>query len=478
MGAVQERLAANFAERFHLTWAEHIGPERFMASDRRLTRRLPQEPEPLPHQRYSPARSHVMNEFDTHTFRLAVAQFNEAAEAMHLDTNLRERLKLPQRSLLVSVPVKMDDGHVEVFTGYRVQHDSARGPCKGGIRYHPDVNLGEVAALAMWMTWKCAVADLPYGGAKGGVRVDPKKLSRGELQRLTRRYAAEIFPLIGPDKDVPAPDVGTDQQVMAWIMDTYSQQVGYAVQGVVTGKPLSIGGSLGREEATGRGVSYVTLGSLTAPETGRGQSATVAVQGFGNVGSNAALIMQQAGARVVAVSDVGGGLYNPKGLDIADVLHRYRDKHEPLREIKLGESISNEELLQLDCTVLVPAALSEQITHANASKLRCRILAEGANGPTTLEADRILTDKGVFIIPDILANSGGVIVSYFEWVQDVQRFFWKAKDIQDRLQDIITSAFHRTLQFSVEKRTTMRMAALMSGIDKVAQAHLQRGLYP
>ncbi len=418
-----------------------------------------------------------MNELDTHTFRLAVAQFNEAAESMHLDTNLRERLKLPQRSLLVSIPVKMDDGHVEVFTGYRVQHDSARGPCKGGIRYHPDVNLGEVAALAMWMTWKCAVTDLPYGGAKGGVKVDPKKLSRGELQRLTRRYAAEIFPLIGPDKDVPAPDVGTDQQVMAWIMDTYSQQVGYAVQGVVTGKPLSIGGSLGREEATGRGVSYVTLEALQHLKLDVSK-ATVAVQGFGNVGSNTALIMQQAGARVVAVSDVSGGLYNPKGLDIAAVLHRYRDKHEPLCEIKLGESITNEELLQLDCTVLVPAALSEQITQANASKLRCRILAEGANGPTTLEADRILTDKGVFIIPDILANSGGVIVSYFEWVQDVQRFFWKAKDIQDRLQDIITSAFHRTLRFSVEKRTTMRMAALMSGIDKVAQAHLQRGLYP
>lgn len=418
-----------------------------------------------------------MNEFDTHTFRLAVAQFNEAAEAMHLDTNLRERLKLPQRSLLVSVPVKMDDGHVEVFTGYRVQHDSARGPCKGGIRYHPDVNLGEVAALAMWMTWKCAVADLPYGGAKGGVRVDPKKLSRGELQRLTRRYAAEIFPLIGPDKDVPAPDVGTDQQVMAWIMDTYSQQVGYAVQGVVTGKPLSIGGSLGREEATGRGVSYVTLEALQHLKLDVAR-ATVAVQGFGNVGSHAALILQQAGAKIVAVSDVSGGLYNPKGLDVADVLHRYRDTHEPLPDIKLGEPITNEELLQLDCTVLVPAALSEQITHANASKLRCRILAEGANGPTTLEADRILTDKGVFIIPDILANSGGVIVSYFEWVQDVQRFFWKAKDIQDRLQDIITSAFHRTLRFSLEKRTTMRMAALMSGIDKVAQAHLQRGLYP
>ena len=418
-----------------------------------------------------------MNELDTHTFRFAVAQFNEAAEAMHLDGNLRERLKLPQRSLIVSIPVKMDDGHVEVFTGYRVQHDSARGPSKGGIRYHPDVNLGEVAALAMWMTWKCALADLPYGGAKGGVKVDPKKLSRGELQRLTRRYAAEIFPLIGPDKDVPAPDVGTDQQVMAWIMDTYSQQVGYAVQGVVTGKPLSIGGSLGREEATGRGVVYVTLEALRHLKLDV-NDATIAIQGFGNVGSHTAVIMQQAGARVIAVSDESGGVYNSKGFDIAELLHRYREHHEPLREITLGEFITNEELLQLDCTVLVPAALSEQITEANASKLRCRILAEGANGPTTLEADRILTENGVFIIPDILANSGGVIVSYFEWVQDVQRFFWKAKDIQDRLQDIITGAFHRTLRFSVENHTTMRMAALISGIDKVAQAHLQRGLYP
>ena len=418
-----------------------------------------------------------MTELNTHTFRLAVAQFNEAAEAMQLDTNLRERLKLPQRSLIVSVPVRMDDGRVEVFTGYRVQHDTARGPSKGGIRYHPEVNLGEVAALSMWMTWKCALADLPYGGAKGGVRVDPKQLSRAELQRLTRRYAAEIFPLIGPDKDVPAPDVGTDQQVMAWIMDTFSQQVGYAVQGVVTGKPLSIGGSLGREDATGRGVVYVTLEALQHLKLDV-STATVAVQGFGNVGSHTARIMQEAGARVIAVSDVSGGLYNPKGLDIPDLWRQYHEHHVPLRDIKLGESITNEELLQLDCTVLVPAALSEQITDANAAKLRCRILAEGANGPTTLEADRILTDKGVFIIPDILANSGGVIVSYFEWVQDVQRFFWKAKDIQDRLQDIITSAFHRTLNFSLERRTTMRMAALMSGIDKVAQAHLQRGLYP
>lgn len=417
-----------------------------------------------------------MHELDTPTYRLAVAQFNEAAEAMHLDHNLRKRLRVPQRSLIVSVPVRMDDGEVEIFTGYRVQHDSARGPSKGGIRYHPDVDLGEVAALAMWMTWKCALAGLPYGGAKGGVKVKPKSLSRGELQRLTRRYAAEIFPLIGPDKDVPAPDVGTDAQVMAWIMDTYSQQVGYAVQGVVTGKPLSIGGSLGREDATGRGVVYVALEALRYLNIPINH-ATVAIQGFGNVGSHTARVMEQAGARVVAVSDVNGGIYNSKGFEVKELLRRYQDKG-GFEAIEMGDRITNAELLELDCTVLVPAALSEQITEKNAAHLRCRILAEGANGPTTLEADRILADKGIFIIPDILANSGGVIVSYFEWVQDVQRFFWKAPDIQERLQDIITDAFHRTLHFATEKRTSMRMAALMSGIDKVVQAHLQRGLYP
>ncbi|MBX3301611.1 MAG: Glu/Leu/Phe/Val dehydrogenase [Nitrospira sp.] len=416
-----------------------------------------------------------MQELLTPTFRLAVSQFDQAAEAMHLDSNLRERLKLPQRSLAVSLPVLMDNGHVEVFTGYRVQHDSSRGPSKGGVRYHPDVNLGEVAALAMWMTWKCALAGLPYGGAKGGIQVAPKGLSSGELQRLTRRYVAEIFPLIGPDKDVPAPDVGTDAQVMAWMMDTYSQQVGYAVPGVVTGKPLSLGGSLGREEATGRGVVYVTLEALRHLKLSL-ENATVAIQGFGNVGSHTARIMQEQGARVVAVSDVNGGIYNEKGLDIVRLLRR--DPNQPLRNTKQGDTITNEELLQLECTVLVPAALSEQITDRNANSLKCRILSEGANGPTTLEADRILADKGIFVIPDILANSGGVIVSYFEWVQDLQRFFWSAADIQNRLQAIITSAFHRTLHFSAERQVSMRMAALMSGIDQVAQAHLQRGLYP
>jgi len=416
-------------------------------------------------------------ELDTPTFRLAVAQFDQAADLMGLDSNLRERLKCPQRSLVVSLPILMDDGRVEMFTGYRVQHDSSRGPSKGGIRYHADVNLGEVAALAMWMTWKCALADLPYGGAKGGVAVSPKKLSRAELQRLTRRYAAEIFPLIGPDKDVPAPDVGTDAQVMAWIMDTYSQQVGFAVPGVVTGKPRSIGGSLGREEATGRGVVCVTLEALRHLKLDV-QNTTVAIQGFGNVGSHTARIMHESGARVVAVSDVHGGIYNAHGLDIPKLLLQYRQEKHSLAETKLGDRLTNDELLQLSCTVLVPAALSEQITERNAAKLRCKVLAEGANGPTTLEADRVVQDKGIFVIPDILANSGGVIVSYFEWVQDAQRFFWKATDIQSRLRDLMTSAFQRTLEFATTKRTSMRMAALMSGIDKVAQAHRDRGLYP
>lgn len=418
-----------------------------------------------------------LRELDTPTFRLAVAQFDQAAESMNLNLNLRERLKLPQRSLVVSLPIQLDNGRVEVFTGYRVQHDSSRGPCKGGIRYHPEVSLGEVAALAMWMTWKCALVDLPYGGAKGGVSVSPKQLSRVELEHLTRRYAAEIFPIVGPDQDVPAPDVGTDAQVMAWFMDTYSQQVGYSVPGVVTGKPLSIGGSLGREDATGRGVVCVSLEALRHLNVDI-RNTTVAIQGFGNVGSHTARFMHESGARVVAVSDVNGGIYNAKGLDIPALLSCYKGERQPLADTKLGEKLTNEELLQLECTVLIPAALSEQITERNADKLRCRVLAEGANGPTTLGADRIIEEKGIFVIPDILANSGGVIVSYFEWVQDAQRFFWKRADIQHRLQDLMSSAFHRTLEFARTKRTSMRMAALMSGIDKVAQAHLHRGLYP
>jgi glutamate dehydrogenase (NAD(P)+) len=423
-------------------------------------------------------QSPMMNELDTPTFRLAVSQFERAADQMGLDPNVRARLAVPERSLIVGIPVRMDDGSVRVYQGYRVQHDSSRGPTKGGIRYHPDVSLGEVAALAMLMTWKCALAGLPYGGAKGGVRVDPQRLSRGELERLTRRYAANILPLIGPDKDVPAPDVGTDAQVMAWIMDTYSQQVGYAVPGVVTGKPLSIGGSLGREEATGRGVVSVTLEALKILGIPI-EKTTVAVQGFGNVGSHTARIMHECGATVVAVTDKSGGLYNPKGLDIPRLLAQPRGEGlASLVAAGMGEAITNDDLLATECTVLVPAALSEQLTGRNAGRCRCRILAEGANGPTTLEADQILQDQGVFIIPDILANSGGVIVSYFEWVQDAQHFFWNARDIQGRLHEIISAAFHRTVEFANTNKVSMRMAALMSGIEQVSRAHLVRGLYP
>jgi len=422
-------------------------------------------------------QSQPYEEFNTSTFRLAVAQFEEAADRLALDMRLRERLKLPQRALIVSVPIRMDDGSVKVYAGYRVQHDTALGPSKGGVRFHPEVNLGEVAALAMWMTWKCALVGLPYGGAKGGIRVAPEKLSRSELERLTRRYTAEIAPLIGPEEDIAAPDVGTNAQVMAWMMDTFSQQVGYAVPGVVTGKPLSIGGSLGREDATGRGVVDVIIEALQRLNLKMAE-ATVVVQGFGNVGMHTARIVHQAGAKVLAVSDAKGGIYNSGGLDIPTLISRYNSKTRPLNDCKVGESMTNEELLQLPCTVLVPAALSEQITVRNAARLRCRILAEGANGPTTLEADRILEDQGIFIIPDILANSGGVIVSYFEWVQDVQKYFWTEQDIRDRLHAIISSAFQRTSEFAQTRNVSMRMAALMSGIDKIAQAHLARGLYP
>ncbi|MEC4674481.1 MAG: Glu/Leu/Phe/Val dehydrogenase [Nitrospirota bacterium] len=418
----------------------------------------------------------MLNEFDHPTFHLAISQFDQAAEAMGLDPNLRERLKRPQRSLVVSVPIRMDDGSVSVFTGYRVQHDSTRGPSKGGIRYHHNVNLGEVAALAMWMTWKTALAGLPYGGAKGGIQVDPHLLSIPELERLTRRYASEIFPLIGPDKDIPATDIGTNPQIMAWIMDTYSQQVGFAVPGAVTGKPLSIGGSLGREEATGRGVVDVTLEAMRHLGIDIAGS-TVVIQGFGNVGSHTARIISELGAKVIGVSDLSGGVYNPNGLNIQEILREYRTG-KSICEIGLGDCVTNEELLTLACTVLIPAAVSEQLHAGNARHVQCRMLVEAANGPTTLEADAILEDRGVFIIPDILANSGGVIVSYFEWVQDAQRFFWNEGDIRKRLHEIITAAFHRTLAFSQERKTSMRMAALMRGIDQVAQAHTARGLYP
>jgi len=416
-------------------------------------------------------------EFDSPMFHLAQHQFLKAAQIMGLEDNLRERLMWPQRTLVVALPFRRDKyDEVETVFGYRVQHVLSQGPTKGGIRYHEEVDLGETSALAMWMTWKCAVMHLPYGGAKGGVAIDPSTLSRGEMERLTRRYTAEIFHMIGPDKDIPAPDMGTDEQVMAWVMDTYSQQVGYAVPAVVTGKPVVLGGSLGRREATGRGVTYVT--QLAAQHLGISlRGASVIVQGFGNVGSNSARLLAEQGAKVIGVSDLSTGLYNPHGLDLNAVQRHVAENHH-LVGFTGAEAVTNQQMLELPCDVLVPAALQNQITGANAERLQCKLIVEGANGPTTLEADEILNRRGILVVPDILANAGGVTVSYFEWVQDTQNFSWTLDEINSRLQQIMTDAFHRTLQRSLTEKIDMRTAALFEGINRVVEATLLRGLYP
>lgn len=406
---------------------------------------------------------------------MAVKQFEIAAEKLNLDNNVAVRLKRPDRALIVSVPTRMDDETVHVFTGYRVQHNDVLGPFKGGIRYHPDVNLGEVSALAMWMTWKCALVGLPLGGAKGGVACDPMELSRKELQAMTRRYTAEIMNFIGPDMDIPAPDMGTNDQVMAWVMDTYSQHKGYAVAEVVTGKPVEIGGTQGRREATGRGVVYVMMEAAKHLNIDLARC-TAAVQGFGNVGSVVVKELAGIGVKVVAVSDRTGGFYDPKGLPVESLL-AYAAKNPDLGGCPFGGKVSNADLLEVKCDILVPAALSMQITGANAGKLKCRILAEGANGPTTLEADEIIQQKEIFVIPDILANAGGVIVSYFEWVQDLQNFFWTEEEVNKRLREILTRAFREVLDMSKREKVGMRQAALMLGISRVARAMLWRGLY-
>jgi glutamate dehydrogenase (NAD(P)+) len=416
-------------------------------------------------------------EWDSPMFRLAQQQFLKASQLMKLDDNLRQRLLYPQRTNIVSFPFRRDEQDtVETVFGYRVQHVLTMGPTKGGIRYHEDVSLGETAALAMWMTWKCALVQLPFGGAKGGVRFDPTDFSRQELQRLTRRYTSEIIGMIGPDKDIPAPDMGTDAQVMAWIMDTYSQQVGYTVPAVVTGKPVALGGSEGRSEATGRGLVYVV--QAAAENAGIDlSSATAVVQGFGNVGSHAARIFHDIGVTVTGVSDVSGGIHNPKGLDIPAVLDHVQ-RHRTLEGYAEADRVSNSELLELKCDILAPCALQNQITAHNADKLQCRMLAEGANGPTTLEADEILHARGVYQLPDILANAGGVTVSYFEWVQDTQNYMWSLKQINERLQQIITDAWKRTSARAEAQQLDMRTAALVEGIERVVQAKLARGLFP
>jgi glutamate dehydrogenase (NAD(P)+) len=409
------------------------------------------------------------------TNEMAVQQFDIAAEKLSLDSNVAIRLRRPDRSLIVSVPIRMDDGRVHVFTGYRVQHNDVLGPFKGGVRYHPAVNLGEVSALAMWMTWKCSLVGLPLGGAKGGVSCDPAKLSRQEIQSMTRRYTAEILNFIGPEVDVPAPDMGTNEQVMAWIMDTYSQHKGHAVPEVVTGKPVDIGGTLGRRDATGRGVVYTI--SEAAKHLGIDLSkCTAAVQGFGNVGSVVVKELANAGVKIIGVSDRTGGYYDSKGLPV-DRLMELASKNHSLEGCPYGDKLTNPEILELKCDILVPAALEMQITKENVARLQCRILAEGANGPTTVEADKIIQEKGIFLIPDILANAGGVVVSYFEWVQDLQNFFWTEEEVNKKLRDILTKAFHEVLSMSVLQKVDMRLAALMIGIDRVARAMLWRGLY-
>ncbi len=406
---------------------------------------------------------------------MAVQQFLAAAAKLGIDPNVAGRLSRPTRATIVSVPTRMDDGRVQVFTGYRVQHNGVLGPYKGGIRYHPAVTLGEVSALAMWMTWKCSLVGLPLGGAKGGIACDPAELSRQELQSMTRRFTAEILNVIGPEVDVPAPDMGTNEQVMAWIMDTYSQHKGHSVPEIVTGKPVAIGGTLGRRDATGRGVVYTIIEAgkhLKIDLTG----CTAVVQGFGNVGSVAAKELANIGVKVIGVSDRTGGFVDTNGLPINKLLE-VADRNHSLEGCPYGDKITNEELLELPCDVLVPAAMEMQITAANAGRLKCRILAEGANGPTTPEADGILREKGVFLIPDILANAGGVVVSYFEWVQDLQNFFWNEEEVNGKLRDILVKAFHQVLDMSQKHAVDMRLAALMIGIERVSQAMLWRGLY-
>lgn len=416
-------------------------------------------------------------EWDTPMYRLAVAQLDQTAARMQLDENIWERLRTPQRAMVVSFPFRRDSyQEVDTVFGYRVQHLLTMGPTKGGIRYDEDVSLGETTALAMWMTWKCALIGLPFGGAKGGVRIAPRSFSQGELQRITRRFTSEIIEMIGPDRDIPAPDLGTNEQTMAWMMDTYSQQKGFAVPGVVTGKPIEIGGSLGRRDATGRGV--VTCVIEACRHVGIAfEGARIAVQGYGQVGAAVARIAASLGARVIAVSDVDAGVHDPRGLDLARIDAWIRE-HATLRDFPDAERVSNAELLELPCDVLVPAAIQGQITADNADRLACRIVAEGANGPTTLEADEILQRRGIFVVPDILANAGGVTVSYFEWVQDAQQFFWTEEEVNTRLVEIMKRAFAEVLKMAQAKEVDLRTAAMMRGIHRVAEAKRRRGVFP
>jgi len=407
----------------------------------------------------------------------ALHQLGAAVQQLGLDDGLHQLLATPRRSMTVAVPLRRDDGSMQVLQGYRVQHNLSRGPAKGGVRFHPRTDLDEVRALAMWMTWKCALIGIPYGGAKGGVAVDPRQLSPNELERVTRRYASEIMPIIGPEKDIPAPDVGTDAQTMAWMMDTFSAHKGYTVTGVVTGKPVSIGGSEGRGGATSRGVMYATFSALHEAGVDH-RGATVAVQGFGKVGGLAAQYLHDAGCNVVAVSDVRGGVHNPKGLNPAALLRSLGAGAESVVGAAGTDTITNEELVELDVDVLVPAALEGVIHEGNAERVRARFVVEGANGPTTPDGDAVLEDKGVVVVPDILANAGGVAVSYFEWVQDLQAYFWSEDEVNDRLKVLMERAYADVSALARERGTSLRTAAQMIGVGRVAEAHRTRGLYP
>lgn len=409
-------------------------------------------------------------------YQIAQEQFDLAAEFMGLEDDLRHVLRVPKRELTTNFPVRMDDGSVKAFTGYRVQHNVTRGPGKGGIRYHQDVTLDEVRALAMWMTWKCAVVNIPFGGAKGGVVVDPTGLSMRELENLTRRFATEISPLIGHDGDIPAPDVNTNQQIMAWLMDTISMHTGHLESAITTGKPLGLGGSLGRADATGRGVSFVVASAAKFLNLDL-NGATTVVQGFGNVGSVSATMLHDLGCKIVGISDVNGGICNKDGID-PHALVRHMKKTRTVIDYPGVERISNSELLELPCEILVPAALEKQITADNAARIRPKILAEGANGPTTPEADEILFSNNVFVVPDILANAGGVTVSYFEWVQDLQSFFWNEDEINHRLKLVMDASFQAVNQRAQAHKIPLRLAANILAIERVAEATRLRGIYP
>jgi glutamate dehydrogenase (NAD(P)+) len=404
-----------------------------------------------------------------------IAYFNEAANLLELDSTMRAILTHPTRQIIFSIPFQRDSGEFEVYTGYRVQYSFARGPAKGGIRFHPGVTLDEVTALAFWMTWKCAVVDLPFGGAKGGVTCDPSTLSQNELERITRRYAAELVEVVGPDKDVPAPDVNTNPQTMAWFMDTYSMHVRQAMPGVVTGKPLAIGGSKGRVEATGRGVMICGMDELANMGI-RPQDARIVIQGFGNVGLWAARLFQERGCKVVGISDVTGAYYNEKGIDVENAV-AHTQEHHNLDGFRGGDKISNSELLIADCDVLVPAALEKVLTAENASKVKAKLIVEGANGPTTPEADRVFNERGITVIPDIMANAGGVTVSYFEWVQDRMGYFWKLNEVNERLEDTLITNFHELRGVANRHRIPYRTSAYMIAIDRVVQALKLRGVY-